>query len=387
MTKLLHVADLHLDSPFSGMSLASAESMREEQRAVFTKIIAYANENEVDLLLIAGDLFDAKYITTRTKKLVVDSFAALKCPVVIAPGNHDPYTAIPLYRSAELGENVYVFSSEEMQVFDFDHIGVSICGYAFMNERLDRSPVSDFSMAAEALRAKKDNLVVLCAHADIQSPISKYAPVSIFDIERCSFDYAALGHIHIPISTDSDKALIRYSGFALGRAFDELGDGGGYLVTFEDGKETAIEKVVFSSSRFLWEKLDISGAVDINDIKSMIQKHIHDSEYGKETSLRIELIGTLPLTCILNTDALEEERGALRELSIKNSTIPEPDSLSLKNDPTLRGELYRVLLPKLNSDDADERRRAADALNLGLFAIEGMRLADILADDISGGAK
>ena len=61
MRKLLHIADLHLDSPFTGMTLASAETMREQQRAVFTKMMDYANENKVDLVLIAGDLFDTKY--------------------------------------------------------------------------------------------------------------------------------------------------------------------------------------------------------------------------------------------------------------------------------------------------------------------------------------
>ena len=109
MVKILHTADLHLDSPFAGLSLDVAEEAREEQRNVFSEMMRYAGENSVDLVLIAGDLFDSKYITVRTKELVKGAFASLSCPVVIAPGNHDPYTSNSFYRSGELPENVCVF--------------------------------------------------------------------------------------------------------------------------------------------------------------------------------------------------------------------------------------------------------------------------------------
>ena len=67
MIKILHTADLHLDSPNSGLGLAAAEAVRNEQRLVFSKMMEYVSENAIDIVLICGDLFDGKYISKHNK--------------------------------------------------------------------------------------------------------------------------------------------------------------------------------------------------------------------------------------------------------------------------------------------------------------------------------
>ena len=369
MVKILHTADLHLDSPNSSLGLAAAESIRNEQRRVFAKMMKYASENAVDMVLISGDLFDGKYISNETKNLVKSTFAELACPVVIAPGNHDPYNTVSLYHSDELGENVYVFSSEEMQIFDFDNIGISVCGYAFMTDRLEHSPISDF------VPRRTLYPLVLCAHADLGATFSKYAPVSIADIEKCNFAYAALGHIHN--EPENLPASIKYCGFPTGRSYDELGDGGAYLVTL-DGDKVSTEKIVFSEHRFLKESLDVSSAASNTDIERIIREYVEAKSYGDQTSLYLELCGTLPFSLTPDISRLSAMELPLRQLRLKDSTTALPDTKYLQEDLTLRGELYRTLLPKLESDNADERRSAALALRLGLCAIDGQSLSDIL---------
>lgn len=372
--KILHTGDLHLDSAFSSLSISESENAREESRRTFKKMMDYARENSYDLVLISGDFFDAKYITAATQELVKKSFSEVGCPVVIAPGNHDPYPLISLYRAGELPSNVYIFSSEEMQVFDFDDLGISVCGYAFMSERMNVSPLESFT------RPNTENTLILCAHADIASPTSKYAPISTRLIEAFGFAYAALGHIHNPPEIASRDTLIRYCGFPTGRSFDELGDGGALSVTIENGEATA-ERIVFSSHRFLEDTLDVSDAETQYDIERKIIEYAAVAEYDNDTSLSLTLTGTVSFELVIDTEALSETKTALRTLKVKNNTLPVLSGEDLEKDITLRGELYRTLLPKLESSDPTERRTAAAALRIGLFAIDGKNLSDIVSVD------
>ena len=381
MVKILHTGDLHLDSPLSTLDFSSAEKARDEHREVFKKMMRYAIDEKIDVLLISGDLFDGKYITQSTKDLVIKYFAEFQKPVIIAPGNHDPYSLISLYRDGSLPENVYVFSSEDIQVFDFDELGISVYGYAFVTAALRSSPLGKFLPKP---RAEGDNKRILCAHADTVSPISNYAPISVPQIEAYDFSYAALGHIHNPPEVKSDKTLINYCGFLFGRSFDELGDGGAYLVTVEEDRTDA-ERIVFSSQKFVKETLDVSDAQDSAGVWDKISAFIREKGYGESTSLSLSLTGTVPPELVLNAAALQSAEHGLFMLKIKDMTTPMPDGNYLASDVSLRGEIYRTLLPKLQSDDADERKCAAEALRLALCAIDGNSLSAIL--NIEEGAQ
>ena len=84
---------------------------------------------------------------------------------------------------------------------------------------------------------------------------------------------------------------------------------------------------------------------------------------------------------MIDTEALSATKTGLRTLKIKNDTLPVLSGEGLARDITLRGELYRTLLPKLESEDPTERRTAAAALRIGLFAIDGKNLSDIVSVD------
>ena len=75
--RILHTGDLHLDSPFACLSPEKSEERRRELRETFSRLVTLAREEQVDLLLIAGDLFDADYVTARTASRIIEEFAAL----------------------------------------------------------------------------------------------------------------------------------------------------------------------------------------------------------------------------------------------------------------------------------------------------------------------
>ena len=73
--KLLHFADCHLDSPFSGISSAEADVRRAELCESFVLAIELAKERNVDIILISGDVFDRPFCTASTKSAVFEALA------------------------------------------------------------------------------------------------------------------------------------------------------------------------------------------------------------------------------------------------------------------------------------------------------------------------
>ena len=165
--KLLHAADLHLDSAFCGADALTAEEKREAQRRVLRRIFACFREENCEMMLLSGDLFDSKYVTPETEGLFLRLCEEIRSPIVIAPGNHDPYVAGSLYKSGRLPENVFVFSSTELQCFEPEGLKVRVFGYAFTSSALRQSP-----LVGSVPPEKGEFLHVLCAHGDLGDPIS-----------------------------------------------------------------------------------------------------------------------------------------------------------------------------------------------------------------------
>ncbi len=375
--KILHTADLHLDSAFCMGDVLRAEDRREAQRRLLTRIFACAEQEACDLILIAGDLFDSVCVTPETEELCLSLFRRATCPVVIAPGNHDPYGGVSFYRRDDLPEQVYIFNSSEVQCFEFPELGVRVFGYAFLSAVLQKSPLAGVEPPApNGMR----NL--LCAHADLSDPLSRSCPLTVGDIVRFGIDYAALGHIHNRREDDSfGDTCIRYCGFAEGRSFDELGEGGVLIVTLEDGKSPVAERKTVSEQRYHKIEAELGGCADIQDVRERLGEVIASIEPQEGTHLRIELSGAVDADCIGDVAALSAElRGGLASLELRDMTVPVADGAYLAQDPTLRGAFYRELYPRLVDENPEVRRQAVLALQIGLAAIENRRIPGLRDD-------
>lgn len=367
--KFLHTADLHLDASYAGAGVLGADARREASRRLLTRIFALARKESCDLILIAGDLFDSKYVTPETAELFARLCAESACPIVIAPGNHDPYADGSFYKTATLDEKVYLFNSTELQCFTFDAIRTKVFGYAFPSGVMSESPLLGVR------EEEKDGYIrLLCAHADLSSPISRYAPLTAGDVVGLGIDYAALGHIHNmpePISVGGSE--IRYCGFAEGRSFDECGEGGVWLGTIEDG-QMKLERRSVAETRYEQTELDVSAYGDEQSLRAAIRATVTAYIGTLSTHLRISLIGMSDpdlLASVLADTTLGE---GLASIKLLNLTIPRTDGAALQQDITLRGALYRALYVRLIDSDASVRRTAVRALQIGLAAIDGRRI-------------
>lgn len=371
--RILHTGDLHLDSAFCAYGQKDAERQREAGRELLEEVFACAKREGCEMILIAGDLFDSAFVSPQSARLFERLVTDSDIHVVISPGNHDFYTEGGFYAKMRdrLCDKLTVFSSNELQVFDFDELRLRVFGYAFTSMALLRSPLSEFRMPEDNGYTK-----ILCAHADLASPVSRYAPLTLSEIEACGFDYTALGHIHNRGEREDAFGKVRYCGFAEGRSFDELGAGRAWIVDVEGG-ELSCRAVDLSKRAFYISELDVSDVKDKNAAKAMLADKIKTFAARRGAHLRLVLEGwaeeELIEHLLLCVDELCAKSG-LEYLELRDSTLPYIDGAYLERDTTLRGELYRTLLPKLLGEDAKQRDIATRALRIGLAAIDSKNI-------------
>ena len=377
--KLLHTGDLHLDSAFCAYGQRDAEFQRAKSRELLTRIFELASSRACDIILVAGDLFDGRFVSPESAELFCSLVEKYKIPVALSPGNHDYYTEGGFYSKAasRLGELFILFSSNELQFFDIDELRTRVYGYAFTSPALTVSPLSEAELPNDNGYTK-----LLCAHADLASPISRYAPVTLGDIERFGFDYAALGHIHNRAPSEDVDGRVRYCGFAEGRSFDELGYGGVYVVELDDG-ECRCERVNLALQAFFESEVDVS-ACDGNETLRLLILNEAKRFDGSGVNLRITLTGRADDAVVRYAFASADDiasEAKIDRLELVDETLPYIDGEYLERDTTLRGELYRSLLPKLTGDDPEARRLAVRALRIGLAAIDGRNIFDAAAEN------
>ena len=119
MAKILHTADFHLDSAFTALPEEKARLRRQEARQLTDRLVDYANDHGVELLLLAGDLFDSDQLYGQTAQELAQSLARFRGHAVIAPGNHDFYAAASPYARLLWPENVHIFREERLQRLPF----------------------------------------------------------------------------------------------------------------------------------------------------------------------------------------------------------------------------------------------------------------------------
>lgn len=371
MVKILHLADVHLDSPFKNAPYAESVKRRDDTRRVFANALGYAEKCGVSVVLLSGDLFDSEFYTENTVSFLIDAFKSMpQCRFVIAPGNHDPYKHGSPYTEKVFPENVFIFSSEEMQKFTFSDIGLNVYGYAFTSDSYVKRPLEGFKADGEGFN-------VLCAHTDADTPLSTYAPISVSELTHSGLDYAAFGHIHT--NKEIKKAgctVYAYAGSLTGRDFSEHGDNGGVIVTLDvkNGKKTVnTERVVFCPWVYKTVTVNLS-ETGKGALKSTLLKRLSEETANteREQIIRLSLTGNVDYE--IDTKALLSD---MREFSVKeieNKTVSTFDYLGLNDDFSLRGEFYRTLKPMLSSENNEERRLAEAALKLGLNALSRTEL-------------
>ena len=371
--KFLHCADVHLDSPYVGLSAEKSEERRNGLRTTFMRMMDYVRDGGVDYVLISGDLFNTDCATNSTAELLIREFR--NCPdtdFIIAPGKSDCYEDNPIYTSGRLPQNCHIFSSDKLGRFDFEDDRITVYGWAFMNDAIYESPLYDTTVGDPS----KINIV--CGYADLDGAVgSSLCPISTSDVKKFGADYYALGSRHDGGDFVSlGDSMYGYSGALESQGFDEPGLGGAKLITVKyKGGEMSIDakNMTFGQIVFKSESMDITGVDTNNEIINRVSKMVSDKKYGAETALRLELTGYLDPRFIVPKN-LGSDAFGLYSFELVDKTLPLYGTKSLKRDMTVKGEIFRQLLPMLESEDEEERLLGARAFREGLAALENREI-------------
>ncbi|MBQ8186045.1 MAG: DNA repair exonuclease [Clostridia bacterium] len=365
MIKILHTGDIHLDSAFSRLDSRHAEIRRNELRAAFTSMMAYAKLCGADLMLISGDLTDSQLVTRESAAMLCREFTTFGKPVFIAPGNHDPATQKSIWLRDSLPENVHVFTKPEVEAFDLDELNLTVYGFGFDSPDLEVSPLKNVTVE------DRSRVNLLVCHCDMRSTVSIDCPVTEDELLAFGADYAALGHVHNPAEYTGNRWC--YCGCLEPRGFDECGIKGACVVEIDKKGEESdvnVRRVRFAKRRYEKGELALDTPRTQSDVREAVDNYIREMKYGEDTLLSLTLTGTVSSGLVIDTEALSDNPSPLFLLDITDRTVPDADPAVLERDITVRGEVYRKLKPLLESSDERNREVGLRALRYALAALE-----------------
>lgn len=357
MIRILHAADLHMDSPFEGLSSQQAALRRREQRGLLACLGELAEESGAQLLLLSGDLLDSGDVYAETGAMLIRTLGKLSIPVFIAPGNHDFYSLRSPYARLQLPENVHVFTESKLRSVVLEELGVRVWGAAY-TDRNCPPLLEGFAPAKEP-----DLLDVLCFHGELSAGASSYAPCTEEELAQSGMDYVAMGHVHrFSGLRRTGDTYYAWPGCPEGRGFDETGEKGVILADVARGR-CKLRFVPLAGRRY--EILSVEAGEDamasvLAALPEGTERHIY----------RIILTGES------NGIDVNELYSALEErffaLQLRDETRPKRELWDGVDENSLRGLFLRRMRTRMEAAaDETERQRLLTALRCGLAALEG----------------
>lgn len=371
--KFLHVSDIHLDTAYAGISSEKSAECRKTLRKTFSQMMDYVRGAGINYVLISGDLFDGSCATNSTADLIVSEMRnSPDTKFIIAPGKHDAYNNNLIYKSGRFPQNCFIFTSDKIDRFDFVEDRVVVYGWGFLGEEIVASPLYDRRVGDSSM------INIVCGYADLDGPVgSTICPVSATDLSRFGADYYAFGSRHQGSDfVNMGSAMYAYAGSLESTGFDEPGIGGAKLITitYKNGEMSMDAKhLSFGHTVFTCETIDVTGVDTGSEIVNRTTQLINDKKYGENTALRLELVGNVDPRFIIPKN-LGSDAFGLYFFDLKDKTFPLYNTESFKRDMSIKGEIYRQLLPMLNSNDEEERLLGARAFREGLAALEGREI-------------
>ena len=367
--RFVHAADLHLDSPFRGLSHAAPklrDSLQAATLGALERVVNHTIESKADFLVIAGDIYDSKDRSLRALvsfRRQMERLAERDISVYIVHGNHDPLNGWG--SEFQLPPNVTTFGSRagtEPVVRRGKEVA-RVTGVSYPKERVTENLA--VSMKSEA--GSTYSVALLHANVGGQTGHADYAPATLDELTSSGFDYWALGHVHTRLVLATAPSTVVYPGNPQGRNARESGPRGCYQVDVDRSGSAHLQFIDTSLVR--WTHLDISihQHTKMDTLLDAICEKGRDAaaEFTGPTVARCTLRGNGALHRDLQREGLAEDlREQLHEVlpteSVRIATGPELDFASLAATETLVSDFLKLADRAL--EDPELRQRLADSL-------------------------
>jgi UDP-2,3-diacylglucosamine pyrophosphatase LpxH len=290
--RAFHAADIHLDSPLRGLSLyedAPVDELRSATRRAFDNLIEAAIDEEVDLLLLAGDVFDGDWLHYSSGAHFARQMLRLReagIRVVSVAGNHD--AASKITKSLRLPDNVTVLSARRPDTWRDDALGVAVHGQSYAEPAV----TVNLCVGYPAPIAGLINIGLLHTSADGRPGHERYAPCTIDSLVNRGFDYFALGHVHEREVLSADPPVV-FCGSIQGRGLHEAGPKGATLIEFDDGRITH-EHRVLDVVRWAVVEVDAAGCSDRDEVCGRVATAIRtaaSNAHGRLLAAQVAIVG------------------------------------------------------------------------------------------------
>jgi DNA repair exonuclease SbcCD nuclease subunit len=267
--KFIHTADIHLDSPLSGLAAykdAPADLLRTVTRDAFTKLVDVAIDEAIDFMVIAGDLYDATWKDYNTGHFFCREMGRLNkvgVPVYLLFGNHDADSEMT--KKLTLPPNVHTFDTRKANTFRMDALKVAIHGRSYK----DAATLDNLAVGYPDPVAGWLNIGVLHTALGGNATHANYAPCSVAELNAKGYDYWALGHVH-EHAVVQESPWIVFPGNLQGRHIRETGPRGAVMVTSDDGRIQSVDRLLVDLLRWQIVDVDASAAIEMAEVVRLV---------------------------------------------------------------------------------------------------------------------
>ena len=355
--RLLHFADLHLDAPFAWARPEVARLRRRNRRETLTRILQLAEQERVDGILSAGDLFEHERFTPDTVTFLRESFARTDIPIYLAAGNHDWYSPRSPYALVEWSPNVHLFTEARLTSVALAD-GLTLWGAAH------RAPAGTGGFFAD-FQADRGGVHLALAHASEKSALpfqesgkEPHSPFHAAELEAAGIAHAFVGHYHVA----RDRERYTYPGNPDPLEFGESEGRGVVLASIADDGTVTRDRRTVAVSQVHDLTLTLDGCHHLDDVRQRIAMEIAPLS----GSVRVTLTGEVPAELPIDARALTQLGEHLDGFVVRTAgLLPSYDLEAIHAEATVRGQFARDTLDILD----EERRRRV--LITGLRALEG----------------
>ncbi len=365
--KLIHAADIHLDSPLRGLDRIGADNadlVRQATRRALENLVRLTLREEAQVLIIAGDLYDGDWNDFSTGQFFLKQMGALAdsgVEVVMVTGNHD--AASQITRSLRLPPHVKMLSTDAPESHFLDDLGLAVHGQGYANRSVQANLAAAYPRPTQGLV----NVGVLHTSAAGYDGHQTYAPCSKADLEGLGYHYMALGHVHNRQAVVEGDHPAWFSGNTQGRHARETGPKGALVVDVEVDEPAKVTFKELDHVRWALLEVDASGLESTDDVLDRVDDKIRSTVAeagGRPVIGRFRIHGSTPVASKFQDDVWAHAE--LERLADKHHLIIEK----------LR---FEVTAPPSPDPEADEVRAA-----VGRFAKELELDVDALREIANG---
>lgn len=359
--RLLVSADTHLGSPIRSTALrnpALGERLKQVSRDTFRDIVELAISENVDALVLAGDIFDNDFPDLKSRAFLIAQLVragAAGVPTVLIRGNHD--ALLDHTAHGNLGPDIHLLHKGNPSV---EIVDVAFHGLSFDTRHAADSFLPDYPAPITG----KTNVGLMHTSLGGSPGHDPYAPCSEQDLMAHGYDLWCLGHIHAPFERRSGSVLAVMPGIPQPRHFGERFGGSVALVTLGEGAPV-LERRNVGHLRFVETLLDLTDCADQSEILHLIDTALKDAQDPvRDTAVRLRVVTarhTADDLCALANELLENiDRVFIDKVK---SVAPDKPTDDKADDLVrlMREELQEAGFQKASTEVLEELRNALPA--------------------------